>query len=310
MKYTCHYLLKNSALVGIERILTASSPLNNIVQVMGAQAASKLTARRQLLSEGELPAVQVINPSGLAAIVFVCEHAARLIPASLDNLGLDEQALGSHIAWDSGAFEVAISLCRAMDAPLVASRISRLVYDCNRPSDSAQAMPAQSEVYTVPGNADLTQAQRRARIDQVYKPFQKTLTQVISAKMRAGMRPAIVTIHSFTPVYGGVPRQVELGILHAQDSALADAMLKAAPKPGTLNVQRNQPYGPKDEVMHTLLEHGVANDLPNVMIEMRNDLLETNDGKNSMAVVIQKMLEHGLHASAPNTARDPQTCPE
>jgi predicted N-formylglutamate amidohydrolase len=300
----------NCALVGIERILTASSPLNNIVQIMGAQAASNLAARRPFLSDGELPAVQVINPSGLAALVFVCEHAARFIPASLGNLGLDDQALSSHIAWDSGAFEVAIGLCRSMDAPLVASRISRLVYDCNRASDSPDAMPAQSENYKVPGNAHLTQAQRRDRIEQVYQPFQKTLAQVIAAKMRAGLKPAIVTIHSFTPVYGGVARQVELGILHHQDSALADAMLAAAPKRSTLNVQRNQPYGPQDQVMHTLHLHGIANGLPNVMIEMRNDLLETDEGKNTMTAVLQNMIEQGLRASAPSAAGDPQTCQE
>ena len=257
-----------------------------------------------------MPPVQVINPSGLAEIVFVCEHAARLIPASLDNLGLDEQARNSHIAWDSGAFEVAIGICRSMDAPMVASRISRLVCDCNRAPDSPQAMPAKSEAYEIPGNAHLTQAQRRARIDQVHKPFHKTLAQVISAKMRAGLKPAIVTIHSFTPVYDGVPRQVELGILHGRDSALADAVLQAAPRSGKLNVQRNQPYGPKDEVMHTLLEHGIANGLPNVMIEVRNDLLETDEGKNAMAVVIQKMLEQGLRASTHSAVRDAQTCQE
>lgn len=78
-------------------------------------------------------AVEVINPSGQGRFVLVCEHASNAIPEEYADLGLDGAALESHIAWDPGALEVAISMSGSFDAPLVAQNISRLVYDCNRP---------------------------------------------------------------------------------------------------------------------------------------------------------------------------------
>ena len=50
---------------------------------------------------------------------------------------------------------------------------------------------------------------------------------------------AVVTVHSFTPVHFGEPRAVELGILHDEDSRLADGMLARAgalPRIGGLRV--------------------------------------------------------------------------
>ena len=48
-------------------------------------------------------------------------------------------------------------------------------------------------------------------------------------------------------------------------------------------IARNDPYGPADGVTHTLRLHGLQNDLPNVMIELRNDLLTTPADERAMA---------------------------
>ena len=117
------------------------------------------------------------------------------IPAPFDNLGLAQEELKSHAAWDPGALAVASCLAKKLDAPLIASGVSRLVYDCNRPPTAQDAMPTRSEVIDVPGNRDLSQADRDARTKAYYRPFQTALKQAV----KAVVDPVIVTVHSFTP---------------------------------------------------------------------------------------------------------------
>lgn len=220
-----------------------------------------------------------VNADGTSSVVVVCEHASHHIPASFENLGLPQDALQSHAAWDPGAMPVATRLAEQLDAPLIASGVSRLVYDCNRPPDASDAMPARSEVIDVPGNSDLSQADRAARTIAYYQPFQSALKQAIDAVAD----PIIVTVHSFTPVYHGVARAVEIGILHDSDTRLADAMLDIAPAHTKANVQRNAPYGPDHGVTHTLKEHAINAGHLNVMLEIRNDLITTADAQTAMA---------------------------
>ena len=106
----------------------------------------------------------------------------------------------------------------------------------------------------------------------------------------------IVTIHSFTPIYNGKPRAVELGILHDEDRWLADRMLDAATEAPLYKTERNQPYGPEDGVTHTLKLHGLANGLHNVMIEVRNDLIRDDVGQGVVADYLTGLLQSSLEA--------------
>ena len=112
-----------------------------------------------------------------------------------------------------GALAVARMLSKRFDATLVFQNFSRLVYDCNRPPESPDAMPVISEIYRIPGNEEIPPGQKQARVDEIYLPWQRTLAQTVAERMAAGRETVIVTIHTFTPVYRGVPREVEIGIL-------------------------------------------------------------------------------------------------
>ncbi|MCR8827751.1 N-formylglutamate amidohydrolase [Pseudosulfitobacter koreensis] len=221
--------------------------------------------------ETQMAVAQTINADGASPVVLVCEHASCFIPDALQGLGLSDAAKVSHAAWDPGALGVAVRMSDRLDATLVASGVSRLVYDCNRPPEAAGAMPVKSEIFDIPGNADLSVDARAARVAAYYAPFRDMLAQVMASKPA----PVLVTIHSFTPVYNGAPRAVEIGILHDTDTRLADAMLDRGAAHTQADVQRNAPYGPGDGVTHTLQVHGVAHGHPSVMIEVRNDLIQT-----------------------------------
>lgn len=223
-------------------------------------------------------------------MVLVCEHASNVIPERFHGLGLDEEAQQSHIAWDPGALGVAQALRHRFAADLVAGSVSRLLYDCNRPPEATSAMPEVSEVFIVPGNKNLTEAARLERIHGIYEPFYTALAQILTRRQHG----VLVTIHSFTPVYHGVRRDCEIGLLHDSDSQLADAMLAAVPQNAPFKVECNVPYSAKDGVTHTLKTHAVPRGWPNVMVEIRNDLIKTKSQQENMADFIALLLRAAI----------------
>ncbi|WP_299643122.1 N-formylglutamate amidohydrolase [uncultured Ruegeria sp.] len=251
-----------------------------------------------MLQPTEAPAARALNAHGRAPAVLICEHASRFIPAALGGLGLDEVAASSHAAWDIGALDLSVELMGALDAPLVHSRVSRLVYDCNRPPEREDAMPQVSEVFSVPGNMNLTDAQRAQRVRDVYEPFKQLVSSTLDSRREP---PVVFTIHSFTPVYKGKPRSVELGILHDADDCAAQLMLRHSEGSG-LRVALNEPYSATDGVTHTLREHAIRRGLPNVMIEVRNDLIDSPKGVNRIAgllmPILQSIIKDISHAEA------------
>ncbi len=214
-------------------------------------------------------AALVENPRGKAPVVLICEHASRQLPGFIDSLGVDENIMSSHIAWDPGAAVLSRLMSEVLDAPLILQRYSRLVYDCNRSFEAADAIVEKNDGVVIPENTGLSGAQRQRRYDVVYQPFHEAVQGVIAGCCH----PAVVTIHSFTPVYQGLHRDFELGVLHDSDARLADALLAQAPLNTDFRMARNEPYSARDGATHTLLRHGVKQNLLNVMFEVRNDLI-------------------------------------
>jgi len=248
-----------------------------------------------LLSDSEGLAAEIINPGGLAPIVLICEHASNFIPKSLDNLGLDSAGLVSHAAWDIGAYEMACKVSELLDAPLISSRISRLVYDCNRSPESGVGIPSKSEKVEVPGNKNLSKTDVEKRVESVYEPFHEMIDQTIHDPERIKLSkqhesPAIITLHSFTPVYFDEVRKVEIGLLHDEDDRLARSMMQEALRNTTLKTEFNAPYSPSDNVMHAVNKHAIKNGFLNVMVEIKNDLLSSSSDINSIAHALTGMI--------------------
>jgi predicted N-formylglutamate amidohydrolase len=248
---------------------------------------------QSLLNGEEGPAI-VVNGEGPSPYVLICEHASNRLPKELGNLGLSEAELLQHIAWDIGAENVARLLARLIGAPLVLQRYSRLVYDCNRPPDSPDAMPEVSETTHIPGNKVLSPEEKMLRTREIYRPFHAAVADLLDTRAAAGVKSIVVSIHSFTPVYKGRPRTVELGILHDRDTSLSSKLIKGFPK---VNARLNEPYGPKDGVLHTLNLHAYPRGLRHAMIEIRNDLIANDRGQDEWAQrlsvpLIQATIKH------------------
>ena len=152
------------------------------------------------LLEGEDGPVILVNEGGRSPYVLICEHASNRVPAKLGTLGLPQVELTRHIAFDIGAERVARVLSRLLDAPLVLQRYSRLAYDCNRPPEAPDAMPALSETTRIPGNENLPAEDRHARITALYRPFHTAVALLLDRRAADRRETIVVSIHRFTPI--------------------------------------------------------------------------------------------------------------
>lgn len=240
---------------------------------------------------------QVVGIEGQTAgsdILLVCEHASNHFPDEFGPLGLGDDLRQAHIAWDPGALGVARGLAARLDAGLVHARVSRLVYDLNRPPHAPGAMPVRSEIYDIPGNRDLSAEDRLKRTRAVYLPFHAALHDEIARRIALGRPPVIITVHSFTPVYFGKTRAVEFGVIHDADDRLALAVVNAARQMTELETRLNEPYSAADSVTHTLRLQATPYGLDNVMLEIRNDLIATPEAERIMADKLARVLRAAL----------------
>lgn len=215
------------------------------------------------------PAV-VEHPDRAGPFVVLVDHASNHVPPTYDGLGLTATDLERHIAWDPGALPVARSLANALDAPLVRATRSRLLIDLNRDPSAPDSICTVSETTEIPGNRDLSEMERARRVRDIYDPYHGAITDLLRARIEAGVPTALVAVHSFNPIYRGIARPWPIGILFDEDRRLADPLVADLRAEGIL-VGENEPYGPWDRVYHTLERHGRSRGLPVVMIELRND---------------------------------------
>jgi len=234
-----------------------------------------------LLAPDEPRPFELFNGAGKAPLLLICDHATRFIPRALRGLGLDEAALCRHIAWDIGIAEVTRLVARRLDAPAVLSHFSRLVVDPNRQLDNPTLMPEISDGTVVPGNRDLDAAARRARVDTFFRPYHHAIDAQLDAMLAAGAAqgraPAVVSMHSFTPVMHGVGRPWEIGVLWNRDPRLPRPLMERLRAEG-LTVGDNEPYSGADGHGYTQHTHADRRGLANVLIEVRQDLIDTQQG--------------------------------
>jgi predicted N-formylglutamate amidohydrolase len=217
--------------------------------------------------------VEIVNATGAGSAVLVCDHASNRIPRRLGTLGLDAGALHEHIAWDRGAADVAGRLSELLDAPLVSSGYSRLVIDCNRPLESPESIPVGTGGVRVPGNRALADRERALRVDALFRPYHRAITEVLDR--RAGTPSLLLSIHSFAPVFAGRSRPWSIGLASGRDRRLAVLLLETLGNDPSLVVGDNEPYDVDDAIDYTIPSHGERRGLPHVLIEIRQDELET-----------------------------------
>ena len=235
---------------------------------------------------GEKGMVRITNRAGKSPFLLVCDHASNYLPPHLGTLGLKDADMLRHIAWDPGALPVALKMSSMLDAALVEAGVSRLAIDCNRPLDAPDLIPEISETTLISGNAALSDKERAERIELSWRPFHEAIETLVEERLAAERETWLVSIHSFTPVYRGVARPWEIGIIHDDDERLSAPLIGALEATKRFTVGVNQPYSPADRVYFTLERHARSRGLPCAMIEIRNDEITDEAGQAEWAELL------------------------
>jgi predicted N-formylglutamate amidohydrolase len=227
------------------------------------------------------PYLYLAPGAGDPKLILVCDHASNALPPEMDGLGLAPSVLASHIAYDIGAGEVAKALASRFGAPAILARWSRLLVDLNRGEDDPTLAMKISDGVIVPGNRFADAAEIAARIARFHAPYHARIAEEIAEARRKAIVPALVSIHSFTPVWKGRARPWELGVLWDRDGRLAKPLIDRLQRAG-FAVGDNEPYSGQLEgdCMH---RHGTMNGLPHALIEIRQDLISNEIAARAMA---------------------------
>lgn len=237
-------------------------------------AASRTAAAAPLLGPDDPPAFRRYRTEGRAPALIVADHAGRAVPRHLNRLGLGDAAFELHVAYDIGAAWAAERLADRLDAPALLHGYSRLVIDPNRRVDDPTSICMVSDGVVVPGNRDLPADAAAARAEALFHPYHDAIDAEIAARLARGQAPAVISVHSFTPVMNDVRRPWEIGILWEWDGRLAEPVMAHLRDQGW-TVGDNEPYSGRDRHGYTVETHALPRKLPNILIEFRQDLVAT-----------------------------------
>ena len=242
------------------------------------------------LAPNEPAPFAVTRPGGASPFVLTVDHAGLDMPRTVGDLGVSAAERARHIGWDIGILGVSERLSALLDAPMVATRYSRLVIDCNRDPSVPTAFVTVSEDTPVPGNVGLTEAARAARVAALFTPYHDAVAALLDARAAAGMATVLVAMHSFTPRFRGVDRPWHVGVLYGRDDRLARRMLDAFAADGDLVVGDNEPYRVTDLTDYTVPVHGERRGLLHVELEVRQDLIAGAAGQAAWAERLARVL--------------------
>jgi predicted N-formylglutamate amidohydrolase len=235
-----------------------------------------------------------------AGVLVLCDHASNAIPEHYADLGLPPAALQRHIAYDIGAAWLTRKLARLLNAPAALSCFSRLLIDANRGADDPTLVMQISDGAIVPGNARLDAAEIALRIERYWTPYREAVAAEARRMSLTGVEPAIVSVHSFTPLWRGVERPWRIGLLWDADARLAEPLARALARESDLAaipdaIGDNEPYDGAlqgDTIDEVATAHGRAN----VLIEVRQDLIATQADAEAWADRLARLLTPILSA--------------
>lgn len=223
--------------------------------------------------------------------LVTCDHATNTVPPQVGggDLGLPRTDMERHIAYDVGAWGVARHLGELLDGPVIASNFSRLVIDPNRGEDDPTLLMKLYDGSIIPANRDADAAEVERRLNLCYRPYHQAL-----ARLAALPHAVILSMHSYTrQLRGRDPRPWHIGVLYAGDDRLARPLIRLLEAEGDLVVGDNQPYSghlPGDAIDR----HALAQGRPNVLIELRNDLIADEAGQRAWAERLAPILTRAL----------------
>lgn len=233
-----------------------------------------------------------------------CEHGGNRIPAAYRHLFVGHsQVLRSHRGYDPGALRMARDLAAALNAPLHACTVSRLLIELNRSPRHARLY---SE-FTRDADAEL----RRELIERYYLPYRDAVETRIGAMAATGLRVVHLSSHSFTPELDGAVRDADIGLLYdprrGSERALCREWRLALGRhaPG-LKVRMNYPYaGTSDGLTTHLRRRFPGNDYLGIELEINQRHAASGPAWRALRKVVVASLRDALQPGHADAGTDP-----
>jgi len=209
------------------------------------------------------------NPNNL--IVITCEHASNELPEGYIWTENDRTYFADqHWGYDPGSLDMALYLAKELKCVVVYSLYSRLLLDVNRNITADTLFRKNGDGQIIDLNKDITYEEEQKRIIKYHHSYYSALRDISNQ-----IDPLyIFSVHSFTPLYEGQARSLEIGILVNYSDELAQKIHEIYKKKDH-KVAINEPYDGKQGLatLEALLFAKYPVRRQGVEFEFRNDLL-------------------------------------
>jgi predicted N-formylglutamate amidohydrolase len=211
---------------------------------------------------------------GAGPLVISCEHASNRVPAPLRPGPGDRAWMGTHWGWDIGARSFSLELARQLGGSALLARFSRLVCDANRPPEHPDLIRAEIEGQPLRFNRHLGPQELQRRLDLYHHPYHHELDRLTAATVARERRCLLLSVHSFTPVWGVDLRSTEIGVLFDDHEDQARLLARQIRRLG-FDASLNEPYSGKAGLIYAAARHGRAHGLLHLELELNQALVPT-----------------------------------
>jgi predicted N-formylglutamate amidohydrolase len=233
-------------------------------------------------------AYEIAGEPAAGPLLFTCEHATRRLP-EWEAEPADLPMLEEHWGWDIGAADLTRELARLSGCGALLSRFSRLVCDPNRAPDEPSFVVTEAAGHAFSWNRAVDAAERARRRERYFDPYHAAIDRALAQRAAAGVPGRLCSIHSFTPVWDGRARAMEVGVLFDDHADLARAVADALAREG-FAVAENEPYSGLAGLIYAAQRHGRAHGAVYLELEVRNDLIATPERARAIAPRIARAL--------------------
>jgi predicted N-formylglutamate amidohydrolase len=246
----------------------------------------------KILTENDPRPFEIYNGESDSPYIITVEHASNLIPIALNDMGLNQQDLESHIAYDPYTKQFSLDIANELGCAVITSKYSRLVIDCNRIENSHQLIRDESDGVIIPANKNLSDNDIKMRMDEIYTPYHDAI-RLVSEKHNKPY--AFISMHSFTPQLNSdkINRPWDVGFMWDHDDELAvrfhDFFKENYPY---IRVGLNVPYDARIEEKGSMHIHAWPFDIPAVEVELNfGTMADTNKYQCILSGFIEFMKE-------------------
>ena len=221
-------------------------------------------------------------------LILTCEHASNALPEEFRSLFFEQKVrLLTHEGFDIGAFDVYNGL---KDLAFFSSYYpwSRLLIEVNRSLHHPQLFSNISKL--------LDKTTKNYLISNYYHSYRNQLQQKIGEVITTGEVVMHLSIHSFTPLFKGIIRDAEFGILYdpgrrSEVLWAEDFKRELKVKFDHFKIRKNYPYLGKADGFTTHLRKMFPENYLGIELEINQKLFQKKDNSEYVISGLRSCLQ-------------------